>query len=256
MKAVILAGGMGTRLTEETLVRPKPMVEIGGMPILWHILKMYSQFGISEFIICAGYKGHMISEWFANYRLRTTDVTFDFSDDSTVFHGPTPEQWNVSVVHTGDASMTGGRLRRVRHLLDNTFCFTYGDGVADVDIEELMALHRTEGCLATMTVVQPPGRFGAVTLHEDQTRVDRFSEKPSGDGAWINGGFFVLEPDVIDRIDGDDTTWEREPLRTLAHDGELVAYRHTGFWQPMDTLRDKMLLESLWESGEAPWKSW
>lgn len=256
MKAVILAGGLGTRLSEETTVRPKPMVEIGGLPILWHILKIYSHYGINDFVICAGYKGHMITEWFADYRMRTADVTFDFARDQIEYLNKVSEQWRVTVVHTGDDSMTGGRLRRIRDHLDDTFCFTYGDGVADVDIAGLLAFHRDEGRQATMTVVQPPGRFGAVTLEEGQTGIDRFMEKPSGDGAWINGGYFVLEPEVIDRIDDDDTIWEQDPLRSLAHDDELSAYRHFGFWQPMDTLRDKMLLESLWDSGAAPWKCW
>jgi len=257
MKAVILAGGLGTRLTEETTVRPKPMVEIGEQPILWHILKTYSHFGITDFIVCAGYKGHMISEWFANYRLRTADVTFDFSDHSIDFHEDSAEKWRISVIHTGEETMTGGRLKRVRDYIgDETFCFTYGDGVADINITDLIDFHRTEGREATMTVVQPAGRFGAVTLHPDQTEVDSFMEKPKGDGAWINGGYFVLEPSAIDRIDSDATVWEQEPMRSLAHDGQLSAYRHEGFWQPMDTLRDKVLLESLWDSGEPPWKVW
>jgi glucose-1-phosphate cytidylyltransferase len=257
MKAVILAGGLGTRLSEETAVRPKPMVEIGEQPILWHILKTYSHYGINDFIVCAGYKGHMISEWFANYRLRTADVTFDFSDHSITYREDSAEKWKVSVVHTGDETMTGGRLRRVRDYVgDEAFCFTYGDGVADINITELIDFHRTEGREATMTVVQPAGRFGAVSLHPGQTEVDSFMEKPRGDGAWINGGFFVLEPSAIDRIDGDATVWEQEPMRSLAHDGQLSAYRHEGFWQPMDTLRDKVLLESLWDSGEPPWKVW
>lgn len=257
MKAVILAGGLGTRLSEETTVRPKPMVEIGEQPILWHILKTYSHYGITDFIVCAGYKGHMISEWFANYRLRTADVTFDFSDHSINYHEDSAEKWRVSVVHTGEETMTGGRLSRVRDYLgDETFCFTYGDGVADINITELVDFHRTEGREATMTVVQPAGRFGAVTLHPGQTEVDSFMEKPRGDGAWINGGFFVLEPSAIDRIAGDATVWEQEPMRSLAQDGQLSAYRHEGFWQPMDTLRDRALLESLWDSGEPPWKVW
>lgn len=256
MKAVILAGGLGTRLSEETAVRPKPMVEIGGLPILWHILKIYSHHGIRDFIICAGYKGHMITQWFADYRLRTSDVTFDFSDDSIQYLSQGTEDWRVTVIDTGLDTMTGGRLRRVReHLGDETFCFTYGDGVSNIDIKDLVAFHRQEGRQATMTVVQPPGRFGAVTLHEEQTGVDRFMEKPEGDGAWINGGFFVLEPDVVDRVDGDGTVWERGPLRSLARDGQLTAYRHDGFWQPMDTLHDKTLLESLWEE-DPPWKVW
>lgn len=257
MKAVILAGGLGTRLTEETSVRPKPMVGIGEQPILWHILKTYSHYGISEFIICAGYKGHMIAEWFANYRLRTADVTFDFSDHSLDYHDRSTEEWKVSVVHTGEDTMTGGRLRRVREYVgDETFCFTYGDGVADINISELIDFHREHGRQATMTVVQPTGRFGAVTLAPGQTSVNSFMEKPKGDGAWINGGYFVLEPSVIDRIEDDATVWEQEPLRSLAHDGELSAFRHEGFWQSMDTLRDKTLLESLWDSGDSPWKVW
>jgi len=257
MKAVILAGGLGTRLTEETTVRPKPMVAIGEQPILWHVLKTYSHYGITDFIVCAGYKGHMISEWFANYRLRTADVTFDFSDHSVNYHEDSAEKWKVSVVHTGEETMTGGRLLRVRDYIgDETFCFTYGDGVADINITDLIDFHRTEGREATMTVVQPAGRFGAVTLHPGQTEVESFMEKPRGDGAWINGGFFVLEPSAIDRIEGDSMVWEQEPMRSLAHDGQLSAYRHEGFWQPMDTLRDKVLLESLWDSGEPPWKVW
>ena len=252
-----MAGGYGTRLSEETTVRPKPMVEIGGQPILWHILKTYSRYGINEFIICAGYKGHMITEWFANYRLRTADVTFDFADHSFEFIERAAENWRVSVIQTGDSSMTGGRLRRVRDYIgDETFCFTYGDGVADIDISRLIAFHRAEGRQATMTVVQPPGRFGAVTLGEGQTGVEHFMEKPLGDGSWINGGYFVLEPGVIDRIEDDSTVWEQEPLRSLALDGELSAYRHTGFWQPLDTLRDKTMLEDLWDSGDPPWKVW
>lgn len=257
MKAVILAGGLGTRLSEETSVRPKPMVEIGDQPILWHILKTYSHYGVNEFIICTGYKGHMITEWFANYRLRTSDVTFDFATHSLEHNDRTTEDWKVSVIDTGASSMTGGRLRRVRDQIgDETFCFTYGDGVADIAIDALIDFHRTQDREATMTVVQPPGRFGAVTLREGQTGVDSFKEKPGGDGAWVNGGFFVLEPAAIDRITDDTTVWEQEPLRSLAQDGQLSAFRHDGFWQPMDTLHDKVLLESLWESGSPPWKVW
>lgn len=257
MKAVILAGGFGTRLSEETTVRPKPMVEIGGQPILWHILKSFSHYGINEFIICAGYKGHMITEWFANYRLRTSNVTFDLDSHNVQYEATSTEKWKVSIVDTGPTSMTGGRLRRVRERVgDEAFCFTYGDGVASIDINELIQFHKSEGRQATMTVVQPPGRFGAVTLHDGQTGVDAFMEKPSGDGSWINGGYFVLEPSVFDRIVGDDTVWEQDPLRSLARDGELSAYRHSGFWHPLDTLNDKIQLETLWASGEAPWKSW
>lgn len=256
MKAVILAGGLGTRLSEETFVQPKPMVEIGGLPILWHLLKIFSRYGINDFVICAGYKGHMITEWLSNYRLRTADVAFDFRNGELEYLSAVTEDWRVTVVHTGEKSMTGGRLKRVRDYIDDTFLFTYGDGLADIEIDDLVAFHRREARQATMTVVQPPGRFGAVTLREGQTSIDRFKEKPTGDGAWVNGGFFVLEPEVIDRIEGDSTVWEDEPLQSLAHDGELGAYRHTGFWQPMDTLRDKMLLESIWDTGGAPWKCW
>lgn len=257
MKAVILAGGQGTRISEHTTVMPKPMVEIGGQPILWHILKLYSHHGIDDFIICAGYKASMITQWFASYRLRNSDVTFDFSDHSVSYDREASERWKVSVIDTGAESMTGGRLRRVRdHIGDETFCFTYGDGVADIDVAQLIQFHRDQGRQATMTVVQPPGRFGAVVLSPSQTQISSFREKPSGDGAWINGGFFVLEPEVIDRIADDSTVWEQEPLRSLAHDGELSAYRHTGFWHPMDTLRDSVFLETLWSSGDPPWKVW
>jgi glucose-1-phosphate cytidylyltransferase len=257
MKAVILAGGLGTRLSEHTTVMPKPMVEIGGQPILWHILKLYSHYGIDDFIICAGYKASVITQWFADYRLRNSDVSFDFSDNSVSYHREAPEKWRVSVVDTGSETMTGGRLKRVRDYLgDESFCFTYGDGVADVDIGRLIEFHREQGRQATMTVVQPPGRFGAVVLSQSETRINSFREKPDGDGAWINGGFFVLEPAVIDRIEDDASVWEQEPLRALAHDGELSAYRHNGFWHPMDTLRDSALLESLWASGNPPWKVW
>lgn len=257
MKAVILAGGFGTRLSERTGLRPKPMVEIGDMPVLWHIMKIYAHHGINEFVICAGYKGHVISEWFADYRLRISNVTFDLAAEAMEYHDKPDEDWMVSVIHTGHSTMTGGRLRRAREYIgDDTFCLTYGDGVADVDITELIGYHRAQGREATMTVVKPPGRFGAVTLDPTQTDVDSFKEKPDGDGAWINGGFFVLEPSVIDRIEGDSTVWEQDPLRSLAHDGQLSAYRHLGFWQPMDTLRDTMVLEELWASGDAPWKVW
>jgi glucose-1-phosphate cytidylyltransferase len=255
MKAVILAGGLGTRLSEETVVRPKPMVEIGGKPILWHIMKIYSAHGINEFIICTGYKGYLIKEYFANYFLHTSDVTFDLGKNTMEVHARHAEPWRVTVVDTGDATMTGGRLRRVREYLQEApFCFTYGDGVADVDISALIAFHKTHGCEATLTAVQPPGRFGA--LDTEGTRIARFQEKPQGEGAWINGGFFVLQPSVIDRIPGDNTVWERGPLESLAHDKQLHAYKHTGFWQPMDTLREKVLLEDLWSSGKAPWKKW
>lgn len=257
VKAVILAGGLGTRLSEETTVRPKPMVEIGGYPVLWHILKTYAAHGIDDFVICCGYKGSVIKDWFASYALRMSDVTFDLRLNTVDVHRANAEDWRVTLVDTGDATMTGGRLKRVRHHLgDETFCFTYGDGVSDVDITGLVKFHEAEGRPATMTVVQPPGRFGAVQLGETQTSVDAFSEKTDGDGAWINGGYFVLEPSVIDRIDGDDTVWEQDPLRELAHAGQLSAYKHPGFWQPMDTLRDRNVLEGLWHSGTAPWKVW
>lgn len=257
MKAVILAGGLGTRLSEETAVRPKPMVEVGGFPILWHILKTYSAHGIDDFVICCGYKGSVIKDWFASYSMRMSDVTFDFATDEVHVHAAKTEPWRVTLVDTGDETMTGGRLRRVReHLADETFCFTYGDGVADVDVTRLVEFHRAEGRRATLTAVQPPGRFGALALAEDQTWIDAFKEKPSGDGAWVNGGYFVLEPSVIDVIEGDATVWEQEPLRQLAQAGELSAYRHAGFWQPMDTLHDKTVLEELWRSGRAPWKVW
>lgn len=257
MKAVLLAGGLGTRLSEETTVRPKPMVEVGGYPILWHIMKAYSHHGINEFIVCCGYKGAVIKEWFANYYRNLSDITIDLARNEIDYHGGRAEPWRITLVDTGDASMTGGRLRRVREFLgDETFCMTYGDGVADIDITASVAFHRAHGCEATMSVVQPAGRFGAVVLSEGQTAVEAFSEKPAGDGAWINGGYFVLEPAVIDRIQGDDTVWEQGPLRTLAQDGQLEAFQHAGFWQPMDTLRDRHLLEELWAEGRAPWKVW
>jgi glucose-1-phosphate cytidylyltransferase len=255
MKVVILAGGAGTRLAEETQTRPKPMVEIGGKPILWHILKLYSFHGFNEFVICLGVKGYIIKEYFANYGIHNSDVTFDFRDDKTIVHQRQWERWCVTLVNTGTETMTGGRLKRVAPYLNGeTFCLTYGDGVSDVDIAETVSFHRRHGKLATVTAVQPPGRFGAVCLDGDAVR--GFQEKPLGDGAWINGGFFVFEPQVIDRIEGDATLLEREPLESLASEGELMAHKHTGFWQPMDTLRDKNQLEALWQSGRAPWKVW
>lgn len=257
MKAVILAGGYGTRISEESAIRPKPMVEIGGKPILWHILKIYSAYGINEFIICCGYKGHMIKEYFANYFLHMSDVTFDLKNNKMQVHSNGVEPWQVTLVDTGDGTMTGGRLRRVKDYIGHeTFCFTYGDGVGNIDIGRLIAFHREQKTLATLTAVQPPGRFGAFSLHHDQRKIATFKEKPHGDGAWINGGFFVLEPAVMDYITGDATVWEREPLEKLAQDGMVSAYKHYGFWQPMDTLRDKNLLEELWQSGQAPWKVW
>jgi glucose-1-phosphate cytidylyltransferase len=256
MKAVILAGGMGTRISEESHLRPKPMIEIGGRPILWHIMKIYARHGISDFIICLGYRGYMIKEYFANYFLHNSDVTIDARENRIHYHETTAEPWRVTLVDTGESTLTGGRLKRVARYLDpnESFCFTYGDGVADIDIARLLATHRAHGRLATMTAVTPPGRYGAISLEGD--RVASFTEKPPGDNALINGGFFVLEPAVLDRIAGDATPWEAEPLEGLARDGELMAFRHTGFWQPMDTLRDKNALEALWQSGHAPWKVW
>lgn len=257
MKAVILAGGYGTRLSEETGVRPKPMVEIGERPILWHIMKIYSTHGINEFIICCGYKAHVIKEYFSNYFLYMSDITFDMTQNKMKVHKNGVEPWKVTLVDTGDGTMTGGRLKRVRqHIGNESFCFTYGDGVSDINITELIAFHRSQGTLATLTAVQPEGRFGTFTLAGGQNKITRFREKPQGDGASINGGFFVLEPQVIDYIDGDETVWEREPLERLAREGQLSAYRHCGFWHPMDTLRDKNDLEALWHSGNAPWKIW
>ena len=256
MKAVILAGGLGSRLAEETNLRPKPMIEIGGKPMLWHIMKCYSAHGINDFVVCCGYKGYVIKEYFANYFLHMSDVTFDMRGNAMQVHQQYAEPWRVTLVDTGDLSMTGGRLKRVASYLDEDteFCFTYGDGLSDVNIAASIAFHREHGRLATVTAVQPPGRYGA--LHLDGTAVLGFSEKPRGDGARINGGFFVLSPRCIDRIDADSTSWEAEPLTGLARDGQLMAFDHDGFWQPMDTLRDKNLLEELWDSGRAPWKTW
>lgn len=255
MKAVILAGGLGTRISEETAVRPKPMVEIGGKPILWHIMKTYSAHGINDFVVCLGYKGYMIKEYFANYFLHLSDVTFDLSSNTTEIHRNSAEPWRVTLVDTGDATMTGGRLKRVSRFLDDEdFCFTYGDGLSDVHIGNLVDFHRTQGGLATLTAVQPPGRFGALDL--ENQRITGFREKPTGETGRINGGFFVLSPAALDRINGDQTVWEREPLEGLAADGELSAFLHDGFWHPMDTLRDKNSLETLWDSGAAPWKVW
>ena len=257
MKVVILAGGLGTRLSEETDVKPKPMVEIGGRPILWHIMKIYSAHGINDVIVCCGYRGYVIKEYFANYFLHMSDVTFDVANNRMEVHNKRAEPWRITLVDTGEETMTGGRLRRVRDFLDDeAFCFTYGDGVGDVDITRLVAFHREEKVLATMTAVKPPGRFGAIALEPGQRRIDAFREKPRGDGTFINGGFFVLEPGAIDYIASDSTTWEREPLEDLARSGNLAAYPHEGFWQPMDTLRDRKLLEDLWASGAAPWKVW
>lgn len=256
MKAVILAGGLGTRISEETAVRPKPMVEIGGKPILWHIMKMYSAHGINDFIICCGYKGYVIKEYFANYFLHMSDVTFDLTSHNQMkVHQQFAEPWKVTLIDTGEQTLTGGRLKRVKPYLDNSdFCFTYGDGVSDVDLTQLIDFHKRHGKRATVTAVQPPGRFGALDL--DGQSVRSFMEKPHGDGMYINGGFFVLSPRVIDLIEGDQTIWEKDPLEFLAQQGELQAFAHSGFWQPMDTLRDKQLLEDLWSSGKAPWKVW
>ena len=256
MKAVILAGGLGTRLSEETQLRPKPMIEIGGRPVLWHIMKMYSAHGVNDFVICCGYKGYVIKEYFANYFLHMSDVTFDVQDNRMEVHQRYVEPWRVTLVDTGEETLTGGRLKRVADYVrdQEAFCFTYGDGVADVDITALMAFHRAHGKLATVTAVQPPGRYGLLDIEDDA--VKGFAEKPRGDGGWINGGFFVLGAACIDYVEGDATSWEREPLTRLAAEDELRAYHHTGFWQPMDTLRDKNRLEALWDSGHAPWKRW
>lgn len=256
MKAVILAGGLGTRLSEETSLKPKPMVEIGGKPILWHILKIYSSHGINDFIICCGYKGYFIKEYFDNYSLHSSDITFDMKENKTIVHEQRTEPWNVTLVDTGENTMTGGRLKRVRDYLDGekSFCFTYGDGLGNINISKLIKFHESHGKDATLSAVYPPGRFGALDMEKNQ--VKSFIEKPKGDGAMINGGFFILSPKVIDRIDGDSSTWESQPLQSLALDGQLMAFKHEGFWQPMDTLRDKYYLEDLWAAEKAPWKIW
>ncbi|HSM82009.1 MAG TPA: glucose-1-phosphate cytidylyltransferase [Nodosilinea sp.] len=257
MKAVIFAGGLGTRLSEETSIRPKPMVEVGNRPILWHIMKIYSAHGINDFIICCGYKGYVIKEYFANYFLHMSDVTFDLRYNQMNVHSGNAEPWKVTLIDTGETTMTGGRLKRVReHIGSETFCLTYGDGVCDVNITELIKFHQSQDTLATLTAVQPPGRFGAIALHEGQTKIESFQEKPEGDGAWINGGYFVVEPEVIDFVEDDSTVWEQEPLTKLAQLGQLSAYKHAGFWQPMDTLRDRNKLEELWADNQAPWKVW
>jgi glucose-1-phosphate cytidylyltransferase len=256
MKVVILAGGLGTRLSEETALKPKPMVEVGGKPILWHIMKMYSHYGLNDFIICCGYKGYLIKEYFANYFLHMSDVTFDLENNRSQVHEKRAEPWKVTLVDTGENTMTGGRLKRVAEYVDGEreFCFTYGDGVADINIEKLIKFHREHGKHATLTATFPPGRFGALDIRGNQ--IQKFKEKPKGDGSMINGGFFVLSPKVIERISNDSTTWEQDPLASLAEDGELMAYQHCGFWQPMDTLRDKIYLEELWQSGTPPWRVW
>jgi glucose-1-phosphate cytidylyltransferase len=255
MKAVILAGGLGTRISEESHLKPKPMIEIGGKPILWHIMKIYSAYGVNEFIICLGYKGYLVKEFFANYYLHASNVTFDLRNNSMEVHQNASEPWKVTLVDTGEFTQTGGRLKRIASFLDgDDFCFTYGDGVIDENIGKLIEYHKNNDALATMTAVQPPGRFGALDMEGNKIIV--FNEKPKGDGAWVNGGYFVLSPKVIDFIKDDETIWEREPLNELAKRGELSAYKHNGFWQPMDTLRDKILLDQLWDKGAAPWKVW
>ena len=257
MKTVILAGGFGTRISEESAIRPKPMVEIGERPILWHIMKIYSAHGINDFIISCGYKGYMIKEFFSKYFLHMSDVTFDLKNNNMKVHQNNVEPWKVTLIDTGGNTMTGGRIKRVKdYIAGETFCLTYGDGVSDVDITELIKFHRQEKSLATLTAVQAPGRFGALTLKKDQTKIAGFREKPQGDDAFINGGYFVCEPAVLDYIKDDSTVWEREPLENLAREGMLAAFRHDGFWHPMDTLRDKNVLEDLWQSGNAPWKVW
>jgi glucose-1-phosphate cytidylyltransferase len=258
VKAVILAGGYGTRIAEESGVRPKPMVEIGGRPILWHIMKIYSAHGVNDFIICCGYKGEVIKDFFATYFLHMSDVQFDLETRGITQLGDNAiEPWKITLIDTGEATMTGGRIKRVAEYIgDETFCCTYGDCVADVDIEKLIRFHRDQGVLATQTAIQPPGRFGAVVLGTEETKITTFEEKPQGDGGWINGGFFVVEPQVLDYIPDDSTVWEREPLERLAGEGALAAYKHRGYWQSMETLRDKMVLEGEWESGKPPWKVW
>lgn len=257
MKAVILAGGFGTRISEESTVRPKPMIEIGNRPILWHIMKIYSAHGINDFVICCGYKGYMIKDFFANYHLHTADVTYDLQNQRTTIHRCDAEPWRVTCVETGEKTMTGGRIKRVAEYIgDETFCLTYGDGVSNIDITASIAYHKNHGKLATLSAVQSPGRFGAFTLSAENSKVESFHEKPKGDGAWINGGFFVLEPGVMDYIEGDSTVFEREPMEVLARDGQLQAWKHDDFWQSMDTLRDRMVLEELWANEKTPWKLW
>ncbi|MFF2018098.1 glucose-1-phosphate cytidylyltransferase [Paenibacillus sp. NPDC058177] len=256
MKAVILAGGYGTRISEETHLKPKPMIEIGGKPILWHIMKIYSHYGINDFIICLGYKGYMIKEYFANYYLHMSDVTYDMRDNNMKIHNNSSEPWKVTLVDTGLETMTGGRLKRVQKYIGNeTFCFTYGDGVCDVNISDVINFHRANGTKATLTAIQPPGRFGAIDILQN-SRITSFEEKPQGDGSWVNGGYFVLEPEVFELIENDATVWELDPLESLARNNQLSAFKHYGFWQPMDTLRDKVKLEEMWDRREAPWKVW
>jgi len=255
LKAVILAGGFGTRISEETQLKPKPLIEIGGMPLLWHIMKRYSHFGINDFVICCGYKGYMIKEYFANYSLHKSDITFDLKKNNMEVHSPDVEPWRITLVDTGLNTMTGGRLKRIKNFLDDeSFCFTYGDGLSDINLKELIDFHKKQKIIATVTGVRPPGRFGAMSITNN--KVTKFQEKPEGDSDWINGGFFVLEPKVFDYINDDKSIWERESLEKLSMEGELSAYLHSGFWQPIDTLRDKNRLESLWNSNNAPWKTW
>jgi len=256
MKAVILAGGLGTRISEETHLKPKPMIEVGGRPILWHIMKIYSYHGVNEFVICCGYKGYLIKEYFANYFLHMSDITFDMKNNKMEVHQGNAEPWKVTLVDTGEDTLTGGRLKRVKNYLtdEEAFCFTYGDGLADVNVSELVKFHKKQGKLATVTAVQPPGRYGALDIKNHQ--VAQFIEKPKGDGGWVNGGFFVLSPKCIDYIENDQSSWEGQPLLAISNQGQLAAYQHAGFWQPMDTLREKNLLEDLWASGKAPWKAW
>ena len=257
MKVVILAGGFGTRITEESVTKPKPMVEIGGRPMLWHIMKIYSHYGLNDFVICLGYKGYVIKKYFADYFLSMSDMRLDLKTNTVEYLNNTAEPWKVTLVDTGEKTLTGGRLRRVKDYLgDETFCMTYGDGVTNLDIPEVIKFHREHKGLATLTAMQRPGRYGAFTLHQGQTRIENFAEKPLGDGAWVNGGFFVLEPKVIDLIEGDLVTWEQEPMQSLARAGNLFAFPHSGFWHSMDSLRDKVVLEEMWAKGDAPWKIW
>jgi len=255
LKAVILAGGFGTRISEETQLKPKPLIEIGGMPLLWHIMKIFSHYGINDFVICCGYKGYMIKEYFANYSLHKSNITFDLKENSTHVHSSDVEPWKITLVDTGLSTMTGGRLKRIKEFLDDeTFCFTYGDGLSNINLKELIDFHQNQKTLATVTGVRPPGRFGAMSISNN--KVTKFQEKPEGDGDWINGGFFVLEPKIFDYLIDDKTIWEREPLEKLSADNQLSAYLHSGFWQPVDTIRDKNNLEEIWKSNKAPWKKW
>ncbi|MCC6240192.1 MAG: glucose-1-phosphate cytidylyltransferase [Phycisphaerales bacterium] len=257
MKVVILAGGLGTRLSEETAIKPKPMVEVGGKPILWHIMKIYQAHGVNDVIICCGYKGYVIKEYFANYALHNSDITFDLTNNKMEVHNRRTEPWRVTLIDTGDQTMTGGRLKRVKSYLGNeAFALTYGDGVSTVNITEEIAFHKQHKALCTLTAVRPPGRFGAINLKEGDPRITAFHEKPKGDNAYVNGGFFICQPEVLDYIDGDSTSWEAQPLERLSQEGKLIAYRHDGFWQPMDTLRDRQYLDNLWVNGQAPWKVW